>query len=77
MGKLGNDASVREKLTRLAGADIRVETFKDLYQRAKYIYGIRDKQLRKVAPEFLRPEGKMQSKKKTAKKKKTRKSTKK
>ena len=77
VGKLGNDASVREKLTRLEGSDIRVETFKDLYQRAKYIYGIRDEQLRKVAPEFLRPEGKMQSKKKTAKKKKTRKSTKK
>ena len=83
VGNLGNDASLREKLTRLEGSDIRVETFKDLYQRAKYIYGIRDEQLRKVAPEFLRPEGKMQSKKKTAKKKKatkkkkTRKSTKK
>lgn len=52
VGKLNTD--VKEKMTRLAGSDIRVETYDDLLECAKNIYGEVEERLKKIAPEYSR-----------------------
>lgn len=54
VGKLNAGKAVQEKMTRLAGSDIRVETYDDLLERAKNIYGEVEKRLKKIAPEYSR-----------------------
>lgn len=54
VGRLNTEKSVQEKMTRLAGSDIRVETYDDLLERAKNIYGEVEKRLKKIAPEYSR-----------------------
>ena len=52
VGKL--NTAVKEKMTRLAGSDIRVETYDDLLECAKNIYGEVEERLKKIAPEYSR-----------------------
>ncbi len=54
VGELSRDSAVREKVVRLAGDDIRVETYADLLQRAQAVYGLIDKRYKKIAPEYSR-----------------------
>lgn len=54
VGKLSRDGSVQEKQKRLAGSDIRVETFSDLLYQSNKIYGEVEKRLKKIAPEYSR-----------------------
>jgi hypothetical protein len=54
VGKLGGDGEAKEKMKRLAGYDIRVETFRDLLHKAETVYGEVEKRLKKVAPEYSR-----------------------
>jgi hypothetical protein len=54
VGKLSTDGTVQRKMDRLAGADIEVETYDDLLERAKNIYGEVEKRLKKIAPEYSR-----------------------
>ena len=67
--------------TRLAGNDIRVETYDDLYSAAKEYYGAAENVLKAVAPEYARSRRKQKAasaaSKKTTKKKSVKKSTKK
>lgn len=54
VGKMGKVADLREAIRRLAGDDIRVETYSDLNTRAKEYYGEAERILAKVAPEYAR-----------------------
>lgn len=54
VGKMGKVADLREAIRRLAGDDIRVETYSDLNTRAKEYYGEAERILSKVAPEYAR-----------------------
>ncbi len=54
VGERRGDAELAEIEKRLSGYDIRVETFHDLYERAKNYYGIVERQLESVAPEYTR-----------------------
>jgi len=54
VGKLSKDAAIREKMQRLAGSDIRVDTYDGLLDRARRIYGEVEKRLKKIAPEYSR-----------------------
>jgi len=47
---------------RLAGSDIRVETYDDLLHRARKIYGNAEKRLKKIAPEYSREARRMRIK---------------
>jgi len=62
VGKLSGDGSVREKMKRLAGDDIRVETFRDLLNTAETVYGDVEKRLKKIAPEYARESRKSRKK---------------
>jgi hypothetical protein len=54
VGELSDKADIQEKMTRLAGDDIRVETYRDLLQRARRVYGEVQERLRGIAPEYSR-----------------------
>lgn len=54
VGELNDDGEITEKLTRLAGYDVRVETYDDLIVRANNIYCELEEQLKKAAPEYSR-----------------------
>lgn len=54
VGKLNSDKAIQEKMTRLAGSDIRVATYDDLLQQAETIYGEVENRLRKIAPEYCK-----------------------
>lgn len=54
VGSLGNSKELSQKMTRLAGSDIRVEVFRDLKNRAEKVYGEVENRLKKVAPEYSR-----------------------
>ena len=54
VGKLSGDKAIEEKVKRLAGSDIRVETYDDLLERVRNIYGEVEKRLKKIAPEYSR-----------------------
>jgi hypothetical protein len=85
VGQLTKDGEITQKLALLAGQDIRVETFRDLYTSARSFYDELDRQVQSVAPEYSRsmkklreaakrkhtmPSKKKKAKKKTARKKK-------
>jgi len=70
VGKLSNQGEIKEKVDTLAGINVRVETYHDLLNRAKRVYGIMEKDLEKIAPEYARTKKiKKTTKKKTTKKK--------
>jgi hypothetical protein len=54
VGRHSSAAGIRPKITRLLGSDIRVQIYADVSRRAKERYDIRDKALRKIAPEYSR-----------------------
>jgi hypothetical protein len=54
VGKLNPSENVKKKIERLAGDDIRVETYGDLYQRSKRYYAEVETALKLVAPEYMR-----------------------
>jgi len=54
VGRLSRDKAIDEKVIRLAGSDIRVETFDDLHHRANKIYGEVEERLKTIAPEYSR-----------------------
>ncbi len=65
VGSMSSQASVQSKIARLAGSDIRVETFDDLLHRARKIYGEVEKELKSIAPEYSRAARKAKTKKPT------------
>ena len=54
IGQLSNKKEISDKRNRLAGSDIRVETFGDLLHRAKKVYGEVEERLKSIAPEYSR-----------------------
>lgn len=68
IGKRNSDREIAMLEARLGGSDIRVETFSDLYERAKSYYGFVEDQLEKVAPEYSRRARKRDQKSKKKKK---------
>lgn len=70
VGKMSGKTAIRNKVRRLAGDDIRVETYADLHSASIKYYKSIDKRLRSVAPEYARGARKKASKKKAKKKKK-------
>lgn len=54
VGTLSSKMEINQKMVRLAGADIRVETYDDLLLKAENIYGEVEKRLKKIAPEYSR-----------------------
>ena len=54
VGELNNKKDIHEKTVRLAGDDIRVETYGDLLQRARRVYGEVQERLKDIAPEYTR-----------------------
>lgn len=75
VGRRRSDAEVALLETNMAASDIRVQTFDDLYNRAKNYYGFVEEKLEKIAPEYTRKTRKKATKK--AGKKATKKVTKK
>jgi hypothetical protein len=65
VGEMSSQASIAAKIARLAGSDIRVETFDDLLHRARKIYGEVEKALKSIAPEYSRAARKSKTKKPT------------
>lgn len=63
VGRRNSDAELAEIEKRLSSYDIRVETFTDLYERAKKYYGFVEKQLEKLAPEYTRKSRRAKKKK--------------
>jgi Histidine kinase-, DNA gyrase B-, and HSP90-like ATPase len=64
VGKLSGKAELREKIRRLAGHDIRVETYADLHSASKKYYAKMDRRLKEVAPEYARDARRNMNKKK-------------
>jgi hypothetical protein len=54
VGRLSNKGELQRKMERLAGDDIRVETYGALHSAAKKYYQHVDRRLREVAPEYAR-----------------------
>jgi hypothetical protein len=54
VGTLSEKRELQIKAERLAGDDIRVETYKDLLHRARHVYGEIEQRLKSVAPEYSR-----------------------
>jgi hypothetical protein len=52
VGQLKSGGEIHEKMQRLAGVDIRVETFGDILERARKVYGEVEDRLRRIAPEY-------------------------
>jgi hypothetical protein len=63
VGRMSGQAAIQQKIARLAGSDIRVETFDDLLERARKICGEVEEALKSVAPEYSRRARKAKSKK--------------
>jgi hypothetical protein len=68
IGNLSQKSDVAEKMTRLAGDDIRVETFKDLLNRAEKIFCENEERLKSLAPEYYADKKRSIESKKAAKK---------
>lgn len=66
VGKLGSRADLKEKMARLAGSDIRVETYSDLLQQARRVYGEVQARLRGLAPEYSKEARRARKKRKSA-----------
>ncbi|MBU0514052.1 MAG: hypothetical protein KJ621_04700, partial [Proteobacteria bacterium] len=54
VGKMSTRGELRGKIRRLAGDDIRVQTYADLRKRAMQFYDEVDSRLRVIAPEYAR-----------------------
>jgi hypothetical protein len=54
VGKKSSDAAIIKKVERLAGDDIQVFTYRDLLQQARTVYGLTEKKLKSIAPEYSR-----------------------
>ncbi len=54
VGIISSQKGILKKVERLAGDDMRVQTFRDLHERSRQYYGEVDKILRNVAPEYSR-----------------------
>jgi hypothetical protein len=54
VGKLSNKSDLRTKIERLAGDDIRVETYGALHSASKQYYQKVDRRLKDIAPEYAR-----------------------
>jgi hypothetical protein len=54
VGELSSSPEIQQKMARLAGSDIRVETFDDLLHRARTIYGQVQERLKGIAPEYAK-----------------------
>jgi hypothetical protein len=54
VGKLSNKADLKTKMVRLAGDDIRVETYGDLHSASIKFYQKVDRRLKDIAPEYAR-----------------------
>jgi hypothetical protein len=54
LGRLSKDAAIHKKMERLAGDDIRVDTYDGLLDQAERIYGEVEKSLKLIAPEYSR-----------------------
>jgi len=54
VGNLNSDGAIRDKQLRLQGYDIRVETYRDLENTARKIFGEVEQSLKEVAPEYSR-----------------------
>jgi len=54
VGKLSSSGDVQLKQQRLAGSDIRVELYADIYNKSREYYGHADSVLQKTAPEYSR-----------------------
>ncbi len=52
VGRLNPNNQVQQKVKTLAAADVRVETFGDLLERSKTVYGSIEKRYKKIAPEY-------------------------
>jgi hypothetical protein len=70
VGAMSGRGDVARKVERLAGDDIRVETYADLHRASISYYRKIDKRLKSVAPEYGRPARKKTKKKKAKAKKK-------
>jgi len=54
VGHLSKDATIQSKMVRLAGDDVRVDTYDGLLDMANRIYGEVEKRLKEIAPEYSR-----------------------
>ncbi len=54
VGKRTSDSELEQIERMLANLDIRVETYSDLYERAKKYYHVVEQQLERIAPEYTR-----------------------
>ena len=54
VGKMSGQGDIQRKLDRLAGDDIRVETYTDLHRASIEYYKMTDSRLKDVAPEYAR-----------------------
>ena len=54
VGRLTSRGDLGRKIERLAGTDIRVETYRDLLERARKVYGDVERRLKDIAPEYSR-----------------------
>jgi len=54
VGQRNSNQVIRSKQVRLAGSDIRVDTYGDSPDGARKIYGEVERRLKAVAPEYLR-----------------------
>jgi len=64
VGELNEKREVHEKVVRLAGGDIRVETYADLLQSARRVFGEVQDRLKGLAPEYTRRARKSRNSKK-------------
>jgi len=63
IGRRNSDKEVALLEESLGGSDIRVETFADLYERAKEYYGFVERKLESIAPEYTRKSRKARGRK--------------
>jgi hypothetical protein len=70
VGKLSSKGDVQQKLQRLSGHGIRVETFRDLYNASRSQFRVVERRLEHVAPEYSRGRRKQIKTAQTAKAKK-------
>jgi len=76
VGQLSASGSVQRKVERLAGSDIRVETYRDIYERSRAYYREIEKRLEEIAPEYVKARRKVLGTQVTMSTKRTKKPTK-
>jgi hypothetical protein len=54
VGHYSDSGEIQRKMERLAGDDILVETYRDLLERARSVYGEVERRLKDIAPEYSR-----------------------